>query len=217
MVSLPFDQKRFIVTGLLVLFSLGFFGFFEESETVSPVIQSLIVSTVLFLVIPVLYCKMVLKEPLKNIGWQDGNAKAGTVSGILGVASAIAAIFALITFSSFEDHYGFPALVEENFWWFMLYELVLVSFIAFLYEVFFRGLIQLSWLKSLGVWGVVAQALLFTSLLFLSGDISWQQAPLLLFSPIAGLVAHFSRSVWYSFAASWVFLFLTDVLLLILR
>ena len=211
-------NQRFIVTGLLVAFSLGFLGFFTESDQLSPVFQSFIVSIVFFLVIPVLYSKMVLKESLKNIGWQRGNVSAGILSGIASVTLALAAVVTLaFTFPDFREQYTFPVSVETNFGWFMLYELVLVAFTVLLYEVFFRGLIQLFWLRAFGPWSIVGQAALFFGLAYFSQDISWAVAPLLIFCPFAGFIAYHSRSIRYSFAASWIFLFLTDVFFLIFR
>lgn len=218
MLEILAKNQRFIVTGLLVLFSLGFLGFFTESDKLSPVFQIFIVSTVFFLVIPVLYSKIVLKESLKNIGWQRGNVAAGILASIVSVALAGAAVVGLaLTFPEFRVQYVFPVLVETSFVWFMLYELVLVTLTALLYEVFFRGLVQLSWLRGIGLWSVAIQATLFFGLFFLSQAISWQMAPLLIFCPFAGLIAYRSQSIWYSFLASWIFLFLTDVFFLIFR
>lgn len=211
-------NQRFIVTGLLVLFSLGFLGFFTESDQLSPVFQSFIVSIVFFLVIPVLYSKIVLKESLKNIGWQKGNVSAGILTGIASVVLASVAVVGLaLTFPGFREQYVFPVLIERSFVWFMFYELVLVTLTVLLYEVFFRGLVQLSWLRVFGWWSIVMQTALFFGLLSLSHALSWQVAPLLIFCPLAGFIAYRSQSIWYSFAASWVFLFLTDVFLLALH
>ena len=53
-------NRRFIITGLLVLFSLGFLGLFNESDALSPVFQSVIISIVFFLVIPLFYRKIII-------------------------------------------------------------------------------------------------------------------------------------------------------------
>ena len=212
-----FLNKRFIVTGLLVLCSIFFLGIFSQSDKVNPVFQTLLVGVTFFLVVPVLYSKIVLKESLKNLGWQEGNSFFGVLVGILCVALALGIMFLLSRYTSFTEHYFFPVTVQLHFFWFLLYELLLVSLTTLLYEVFFRGLVQLLWLKSFGLLAVFFQAALFVGLLYLSGDISWQRAPLIIFSPLAGLVAYFSRSIWYSWAASWTFFFLTDIFLLVIH
>jgi len=210
-------NKRFIVTGLLVLFSIFFLGMFSQSDKVNPVFQTLLVGVTFFLVVPVLYSKIVLKESLKNLGWQEGNSFLGVLVGILCVALGLGVVFLLGRYTAFAEQYFFPVTVQLHFFWFLLYELLLVSLTTLLYEVFFRGLVQSLWLKSFGILAVLFQAALFVGLLYLSDDISWQRAPLIIFSPLAGLVAYFSQSIWYSWAASWAFFFLTDVFLLVIH
>ncbi|MFZ2299639.1 MAG: lysostaphin resistance A-like protein [Candidatus Moraniibacteriota bacterium] len=210
------NNRRFIVTGLLVFFSLGFLKFFTESDRLSPVFQNFIVSIVFFLVIPVLYSKIVLKESLKNLGFQRGNLAAGVLAGIAGIVVAGAAVVWLASvFPDFRAQYVFPVLVETNFFWFVLYELVLVAFVTLLYEVFFRGLVTLLWLRAFGLWAVCIQTVIFFGFAYLNYDVFWPIAPLLIFAPFAGFIAHRSQSIWYSFAASWIFLFLTDIFFLI--
>lgn len=212
-----FLNKRFIITGLLVLFSLIFLGVFTQSEKVNPIFQTLLVSVTFFLVVPVLYSKMILKESLKNLGWQSGNFFSGMFVSIVCVALALGAVVLFSRFSSFSEHYLLPASVETSFLWFMVYELVFVTFTALLYEIFFRGLIQLLWLQSFPFLAIFFQAALFIVLFSMSDDLTWQRLPILLFSPLAGIIAYYSQSVWYSWAASWTFFFLTDVFLLTLR
>lgn len=210
-------DRRFIVTGLLVLFSVFFLGFFSQSEKVNPIFQTLLVSVTFLLVVPVLYSKIVLQESLKNLGWQQGRMFLGVLTGMVSVAVALGIVFLLMRMTAFSEEYTFPVNVQMHFGWFVFYELVLVTMVTFLYEFFFRGMVQMLWLRSFGIWAPILQALFFVGLLFLAGDISWQRAPIILFSPFAGMIAYFSRSIWYSFGASWVFFFLTDVFLLVIR
>ncbi len=210
-------HRRFIVTGALVLFSVLFLGLFSQSGKVNPFFQTFLVSITFFLVVPVLYSKIVLEESLKNWGWQEGKMFLGMLVGMLSVAVALGLIFVLTRTTAFSSEYVFPVTVETHFGWFLVYELVVVAFTALLYEVFFRGLIQLLWLRSFGLWAVLFQALFVLTLLFLTGDISWQRAPLILFSPFAGLIAYFSQSIWYSWGASFLFFFLTDIFLLVIH
>lgn len=208
-------NKRFVVTGLLIFFSLGFLLLLPASDQVNPIFQGLVVSIAFFLVIPFLYCKIVLKESLKNMGWAPAKAFPGIVVSLGSIVIALILIMIAIRYTEFSAKYIFPVTVQVDFFWFILYELVLVSFTAFLYESFFRGLIQMLWLKNTGFLSIIASSVIFTGFLFLSGEISWQKFPILLFSPFAGIIAYYSRSLWYSWIASWIFFFLTDVLLLV--
>ena len=218
MLEIISKNRRFIITGLVVLFSLGFSELFPKSENFSPVFQEFIVAAVFFLVIPVLYSKMVLKESLKNIGWQKGNVEAGVLTGIASVILGGAIIVGLaFTFPEFREQYIFPAVVERSFVWFMLYELILVAFVALIYEVFFRGFVQLFWLKMFGARAIVIQTAIFLGLILVSQSISWQMATTIIFYPFAGFIAYRSQSIWYSFVFSWLFIFLTDIFFLVLR
>lgn len=211
------SSKRFVVTGLIVLFSVLFLGFFTQTVKTDPVFQTILVSVAFFLVVPALYCKMVLKESVKSLGWQPGNFAWGILSSTFSVALALGVIYLLSRYTPFAEEYVFPRLVETNFLWFTVYELGLVTFTLLLYEVFFRGMVQMLWLRHFGFLAIIFQSALFALLLYLGGDISWQRVPVLLFSPLAGIIAALSGSIWYSWAAGWVFLFLTDIYLLVLH
>lgn len=210
-------DRQFIVTGLLVLFSVFFLGFFNQSEKVNPIFQTLLVSVMFLLVVPAFYCKIVLRQSLKNLGWQEGRMFWGVLASMVAIAVALGIMFFLVRTTPFVEEYAFPVNVEMHFGWFVFYELVLVTIVAFLYEFFFRGLVQMLWLRSFGILAPILQALFFVGLLFLADDISWQRAPALVFSLFAGTIAYVSRSIWYSFGASWIFFFLTDVFLLVMR
>jgi len=211
-------NRRFLVTGLIIVFSMAFSELFSKSDNFSSVLQSFIVGIIFFLVVPVLYSKIVLKESLKNIGWQKGGVSDGVLAGIVSVALAGVIVLALtFVFPDFREQYVFPVIVKKSFVWFMLYELVLVAFIVFIYEVFFRGFVQLFWLRAFGMRAIVVQMAFFLALLFVSQSISWQMAPFIVFCPLAGFIAYRSRSIWYSFAASWLFIFLTDIFFLTFR
>lgn len=201
--------------------SILFLGYFKESSQISPALQGLIVAVAVFLVIPLLYCKIVLEQPLSRLGFQRGNPWAGIGGSVLALGIALSALFVLWNFTPLLEGYRLPVAVEEQFLFFVLYEVLLNGLFLFLFEVFFRGMILLLWLKDFRIWGVFLQALVFTGILYLSGDMSNginpQTLPMLLFAPFAGLIAYQSRSIWYSFGASWFFILLVDALVLILR
>jgi membrane protease YdiL (CAAX protease family) len=210
-----FLTKKFITTGLLVLFSVFFLGYFSQVEKVNPVFQTFLVSVTFFLVVPVLYCKIVLKESLSSLGWEQGKFWPGVFIGIVSVILGLSIIVALSYFTSFKEYFILPASVKTNFLSFVIYEALLIPFTVLLYEVFFRGLVQRLWLNSLGLIGVLLQAGFFIGLLVLSSDLSWQRVPALIFAPLSGLIVYYSGSLWYAWAASFLFFFLTDIFLLV--
>ncbi len=210
-------HRRFIITGALAFFSLGFIAFFKESDQLHPVFQGFIVSSIFFLVIPVLYSKIILKESLESIGWRKGETLAGSITLVACVLLGLTLLILLSRAFPVREQHILPGLVESEFLWFTLYEIVLVSFMALLYEVFFRGLIQFLWLKDFGIWAVIAQAGLLWGLFLVTGSFSWENAPLLLFAPLAGIIAYVSRSIRYSLVGSWLFFFLVDIVMLLER
>ncbi len=210
-------NKEFLTTTVIVVISILFLGYFKESEQVDPKIQGLIVATTVFLVIPLLYCKIILERPLSTLGFQRGAAWAGIGGGVIALSAALGALFVLWNFTPLLEGYRLPIIVEEQFLFFVLYELFFNAFFLFLFEVFFRGMVLLLWLRELRIWGVFIQAGLFGGILFLSNSIDAQTLPLLLFAPFAGLIAYQSRSLWYSLGFGWFFLLLVDALVLILH
>ncbi len=214
-------NKEFLVTSLVVMISLLFLGYFKENSQISPALQGFIVVAAVFLVIPVLYCRIVLEQPLSRLGFQRGNPWAGIGGSVLALGLALGALFVLWNFTPLFERYRLPVIVEEQFLFFVLYEILLNGLFLFFFEVFFRGMILLLWLRDLRIWGVFFQALIFAGILYLSGDIGSNinpaVLPVLLFAPFAGLIAYQSRSIWYSFGASWFFALLVDSLVLILR
>lgn len=210
-------NKRFFITGLLAVFSVFFLGYFTQADKVNPVFQMLLVMVAFFLVVPALYCKIVLKEPLHNMGWQGGNVFAGVFLSLLSLSLGLVIMYGLDRYTSFGSAYLLPLSIQTDFLWFLLYEALMAPLMVLFYEVFFRGFIGLLWLRSLGVVSIFLQAGLFVLLLFVAGDLSANQVPALIFAPLAGLIAYYSQSVWYSWGATWLFFFLIDVYLLISR
>ncbi len=217
LITLLSRNKEFLTTTFLVVVSILFLGYFKSSDQVSPELQGLIVTMAVFLAIPLLYCKIILERPLSTIGFQRGNPWAGIGGGVLALGAAIGALFVLWNFTPLLEDYHLPVIVEEQFLFFVLYEIFVNAFFLFLLEVFFRGMVLLLWLRELRVWGVFIQAFLFTGIFYLSDSMTAQAIPMILFAPFAGLIAYQSRSLWYSFAAGWFFLLLVDALVLILR
>lgn len=216
-IQLAARHKEFIGTTTVVVASVLFLWFFEESGEISPVLQGFIASVGVFLVIPIAYCRIMLGRPYSALGFHSGNAWAGIGGSILALIVALAALFVLWNFTPLLRGYYLPSIVKEQFFFFVLYEVVLSGFILLLYEVFFRGFIMLLWLRKWGMWSVFAQAILFGLLLYAGGDIDATRIPYLIMAPFAGLIAYQSGSIWYSFGASWFFVLILDTLVLTLR
>jgi membrane protease YdiL (CAAX protease family) len=210
-------HKEFFGTSTVAVGSLVILWMLGGDSRVSPMLQSIIAAVGVFLVMPLVYCKLLLGRPLSALGFQKGNPWAGIGGGVLALITALAALFALWNFTPLLRDYQLPVIVEEQFLFFVLYEVILGGFITLLFEVFFRGFVMLLWLRKWGVWSVVVQAVLFSFLVYVSGGLNASMIPALVFAPFAGLIAYQSQSLWYSYSASWFFFFLTDAIVLILR
>lgn len=209
-------MRRFLTTGLLVLVTLVAFRLFPTDTRVNGSVQAVTLSIAFFLLLPLLYVTVVLKEPLSSIGFSRSTRRFGFLSVPIAVIPIVSIWYLLLRMTDAKTGYSLPGFVQDSFLLFVLYEVLLVGVIAFLYEVFFRGLVMLSWLSRTGIASVFLQAALFAVFLAVSGGLGWQFAPTMLAALSSGFVAYHTRSIYYSWFSGWVTLFLTDVLFLVL-
>lgn len=212
-----FRGQRNIMTVALIVATLGVFGSMQEVPDIGAALQAAISGLVLFLVLPIMYCRIILKEPLSLIGfgsirWLPALFWGSVFLGVGGVGLLFVA-----QDSVFKEAYRLPSVVERSFLWFVAYEVIVVGGIALMYEVFFRGLIMKLWLSPLGVWSVLIQTLMFAGFIALTSGWSWQYASLMFASLFSGVVAYFSGSIYASWLASWTFFFLIDIIILAFR
>lgn len=210
-----FRKKPFFVTGLLVLGVLVSYLFLPASSEMSSAVQSLFFGVVFLVSVPMLYVRLVLKEPLSSIGLSRSSRRYGSLVVLVAVIPILSIWFLLLRLYGDDLAYALPYSVQSSFVWFLLYELVLVGIVAFVYEVFFRGLVMLSWLSSTGIASVFLQFLVFLVFIGLSGGFAWSNAPIMLAGLASGFVAYYTRSLWYSWVTAWLTLFLSDTLFLV--
>ncbi len=205
------------MTSALVIATLVIFGGMEEIPTMGTALQGVIAGLVLFLVLPIMYCRIVLKEPLSSMGFGSARWLPALFWGIVSLGIGGIGLLFIASNPVFKEIYRLPLTVEQDFLWFVAYEIIVVGGIALLYEVFFRGLVMKLWLAPLGVWSVLVQTVIVAGFLVLTDGWSWQYVPLIHASIFSGLVAYFSRSIIASWVASWTLFFLIDIIFLALR
>jgi len=218
MQSLAFlsPRRQFVATGLTVLGTLLLYYFFPFDKKLNDIVQTIASGVALFLVLPILYVRFILKEPVSLIGFRGSDRRYGWISIPLVTIPILSVLYLLVRYYPVEEGYYIPSLAEGSFLVFLLYEILLVGAIAFLYEVFFRGFIQLLWLRGLGLWSVFIQAGIFFVFVLFTAGVTWQNVPMILSAFAAGFTAHYTRSVWYSWVASWLLLFLSEAYFLTL-
>ncbi len=206
-----------ILTTLFIFISLGILYRLPESQSLDLITQEIIASSIFFLVLPMIYCKMILKEPLSALGIQEARWLPAFFWGGIMVAVGGVLLFFLLPIEGFRLAYELPSFIEKSFWWFVLYEVAVVGGMALLYEVFFRGLVMKLWLGSIGPLAIVLQSVLFVGFIGISSGFSWQYAVLCYASLFSGAVAYFSRSIYASWLANWILFFLVDIVFLVLH
>ncbi len=208
-------DRRFVVTGGAILFSLLLFVFFPGTDRLPTGTQSIIAFAIFFLLFPLLYAKFILEEGWDAMGFRMERVLSGWVGALLAVVFGFAIFFlGYSVWPAIHETYRLPFAIERSFLAFVRYEAFLLA-ILFLYEVFFRGFVQLLFLRRFGPWSVFLQWGIFLLFLFASQSLSMDQGAMILFAPLSGWVAYRSQSIWFSFFASALFFIAMDVFLLL--
>jgi membrane protease YdiL (CAAX protease family) len=215
--NLPIQKEKMIMTTLFVCITLGLLYGLPESGSLDSTLQEIIASSIFLLVLPVIYCKMILKEPLSSIGLREARWLPAFFWGGVMIAVGGVLLFLLLPVEGFREAYRLPAFIEKSFKWFVVYEVLVVGGIALLYEVFFRGLVMKLWLGPFGPVAIVLQSALFIGFIGISSGFSWQYAVLCYASLFSGVVAYFSRSIYASWLANWALFFLVDLVFLVVH
>lgn len=204
--------KTELISSVVILACLLLVVFFPTQG----VLQNFSASLFFFFLLPTLYIKFILKKDLRAFGFNLQNPKTGFswALGMLIVSALI--IFILIHFFNFEKKYLMPAYLAQNFGIFLFYELVLVNFILFIQEFFFKGFVLFLFSEKLGFLAAILQALIFTLFLLFASDLNWKLAPFIILSFTGGIVAHKSRSFLYSYLMSLFFLIILDAYIIYL-
>jgi glucose-6-phosphate-specific signal transduction histidine kinase len=213
---LAFDMKRFLSTGLFVVATLLAFRLFPADAKMDETLQSGVLGAVFFLLLPMLYVVFVRKESLSTIGFQGSVKPRSFLAVPIAVIPCLVVWYTLLAVDNIGISYSLPGFVQRSFLLFILYETVLVGVISLLFEVFFRGLIMLSWLSNTGMFAVFLQGFLFVAFVAIFSSIDWGSVPMILAAFGAGAVAYRTKSIYYSWFSGWLILFLSDVIFLVM-
>jgi membrane protease YdiL (CAAX protease family) len=146
-----------------------------------------------FLIIPMLTIKLVLKQPLKNYGWQVGRIKQHWLGYVL-LASPIMFFAFLVSFrEDFAGHYPFYDLAHKSWLDLILWECIyILQFIAV--EFFFRGFL----VNGLRIpFGSLSVAIMCLPYLMLHFPKLWLESfGAISFGFFLGILALRSKSIW---------------------
>jgi hypothetical protein len=203
-------DKKLLVTGGMIILCLFLFAAFPTGN----IFQKLVAYITFLVAVPLLYVKMVLKESLKDYGFQRGNWKKGVLWGGLSLMASLAIFYLLLNYANFAYNYQPSPLATEKFTHFVLYEIFLVGFYVFMYEWFFRGFVMFSFSKEAKYWSIIIQFILFLAFIIFAGGAKWSIAYYIIIAPLAGFTAYQSRSLAYSLASSWIFIIIADTFII---
>lgn len=159
--------------------------------------------------LPFLYIRFILKKDLSQFGFNLRNNRTGFLWALAMFLVSFLLVFILMKFFDFRENYQLPAYLGSNFWAFLFYELVLVNFIFFLQEFFFKGFLLSIIANRFGLLSFLIQALIFT--LFISiPAFDWMNAKYIILAFTGGIVAYKSRSFLYAYFMGLPFLILLD-------
>lgn len=209
-------MRRFLSTGTIVCATLLVYRFFPADPGISRSLQAVSLGFFLFLLVPILHVSFILREPLSSIGFSGSVSRFGFLMVPLTVVPAVILWYLSLRTLGDVAGYALPGSVYGSFPLFVLYETVLVGLIVFMYEVFFRGLVMLSWLKRSGIASIFLQVGIFAAFIAFSGGLGWGQIPMILSALASGVTAFRTKSVYYSWLSGWLVWFLSDAVFLLM-
>jgi hypothetical protein len=210
MLKMEMAEKNNVLTFGIIILCLFLFALFPTEG----IFQKIIVYLTFFIVVPILFIRIILKSELSKFGVQKGNLKKGILLGAGMLAVSLAIFYALFHYTSFSEKYYLSPFVQQKFLFFVLYEMLLVGFYVLIYEFFFRGLVMFGLKGVFNQSSIIAQFALMALFFWVIGSFNWSVAHYLIAAPLAGFVAYQSRSIWYSLAATWLFIIISDAFLI---
>jgi membrane protease YdiL (CAAX protease family) len=202
-------NKDFFITLLFIVILLGVYEIFPAKG----VFQQTIIRSSFFIIIPVIFNKIVLKRKLSDFGLEIGNWKQGFIWSVVSSLVLIIIFSIMIYFFDFLKQYKVPVNIMHDYGRFVFYELTSTFFMVFIFEFFFRGFILFFMEAKMKIWAIVFQALIFGILVITVGYSTWNLLPYLIFAPLGGLIAYKSRSIIYSGALQLIMLIILDATL----
>lgn len=202
-------NKEEIISLLFILCCLGLYIIF-------PVIgnfQKISIAIIFFVIIPILFDKIILKRSNIFYRLRIGNWKKGLNLGITGFLIGIFIFSIGIYFTDSTYKYIVPEFIKNSFVSFFFYEVVLTLFIVAMYEFFFRGFIMFHFTNLFSKWAILIQAIIFILFISITGNLNWNFAPYIIFSPLAGFIAYKSESLLYSLIFQWIFIISVDIII----
>ena len=154
---------------------------------------------VFFVALPLIFNKFFLKKELSSLGIRLGNYKLGLIFSGASILIVVSLLFLIVKYINVLKHQIIPVSIIHDFGAFLFYELVLVAFVVFVFEVFFRGFIMFNLLNKTNYYiAIIVQTILFLLFIWVTNSSPWEFLPYIMFVPAAGIIAFKSQSLIYS-------------------
>ncbi|TAK95639.1 hypothetical protein EPO05_03575 [Patescibacteria group bacterium] len=206
-------NKELIINTALILVCLLMLLLFPFNMAAS-LMQLLLLYVVFFVLVPIVYTKKILKQPLTNLGFQLGDWRQGIKW--VGIAWAIAAlcVVILVRYTAYVQGNDILQQISKSFLTFLVYELGIVGVFVVCFEIFFRGFVIATYRERLGRMSVLLQLGLFLLFLWLGQQLTLSFAVFPILAFCSGIVVYQTRSVVFAILSSWLFIILMDAILI---
>lgn len=170
---------------------------------------------IFFLVaVPVGYIKLILKKDLKDFGLSWGNKKDGLLWSAVGLAVILAGTYLTINYTTFANSYSLPAYIINNFWYFLLYELVFSNIFTICLIFFLCGFVLFSLAPKFSHWSIIIQSALYILYHIYFKSPYGEMIYIFVLFLILGLVTWRTKSIVYPYAIILISSILTDAYLI---
>lgn len=210
LLNLIIKEREIIITLCVALFCLLSFSLFP----VKDMAQNATAMVVFLFLIPFLYQKIILKKELADFGLQIGNWKKGLLFSAISLVAFLSLFLLLFYKTSFTNYYVLSAGIRSSFFLFIFYEFFQAIFMLFLFEFFFRGFLMLNFTKRFRLWSILLQFMAFLFLLFIFKNLGLHFLLIAFSALFSGFITYYSRSIWYSFATTFIFILLCDAFMI---
>lgn len=205
-IKIKFFTHNQLVTLIVAATCIILFFFFPTAN----VFQNMIAMLSFLVLIPALCAKIVLKQDLSKWGLAKGNWKQGMKWTGISFIIALSFFYLIFHYTPLFENYGISQNISSSFRFFLFYEIIFIGFFLAAYEFFFRGVVMRGIFGDFGKRRILIQFFLFFFFILARRNFSWSAGEFLIISPFAGLISHKSKSLIYSFWASWLFIIIVD-------
>lgn len=200
------NNIKIIAVFVFIFLNLTVFKFFPTDGR----FQSVVTLFVFFVLIPFIYNKFILKQPLSFLGLRIGNFKKGLILSGIALVLSLIIFYIIFNYSGFVDKYRLSPKVMNNFSYFIYYEVIIVLALNFVYEFFFRGFLLFNSAGVLKYGSIFLQWFVFLALIIFNVQFDWNMLPYVVFFPFAGWIAYESKSIFYSLVTQTILILIID-------